>query len=377
MISVGRWVAFVLFGFAIGACAADEEAAPGNEDLAVLGTYSLEHDAAGDIALLTFVDDTHYALWKNEPRCVVSEANADIAACGEAGRYEIRGKELVLVDARTGASRTMPFERSQPSELVTTVAPKGLTDGQGGSLLDRTERLVARSIQVAGEKLRLVEREVDLLTTCDDRQEGSGAIPGAPNPGSLASNGVFASGPYAPGGQYDTRSAAAGTLFQTAGGSSHSYALISPRLPAGTTWTEANDALQRFNGPTGPAMRGRGDDPNSDRGWVVDPVLGRIPVGCVTFERGDGWARNTTQANHPFIGTITRWVVDGGDCTYRILTVGEGQGSGGVDNSGVVGETITGARHIGNVLGGPLIFRELDNQLLNYVRPSNAGGGCR
>lgn len=227
-------------------------------------------------------------------------------------------------------------------------------------------------------KLRLIEETVDLLTTCEEREEGSGRIPGAANPGSLVDRGVFRNGDFAPGGRFDPRTIKAGDLFTRTNGRSHSYSLISERLPPGTTWAEANAALQRFNGPTGPALRGVGDDPNSERGWVVDPVSGYIPLGCVTFERGDGWARNTTQFNHPFIGTITRWVVDAGECggqrSYRILTLGEGQGSGGIDDSSTAGGALRWGRHVGNVLGGPLIFRELDRQLIKSVSPANPGG---
>ena len=223
-----------------------------------------------------------------------------------------------------------------------------------------------------------------LLTTCEERSHGSGAIPGAPSPGANFANGSFSSGDFAPGGRYDPRAAAGGTptLYESASTGDHHYALLSDRLPAGTTFNEANAALQRFNGPTGPALSGQGDDPNSTAGWVVDPLTGEIPVGCVTFERGNGWARNTTQAVHPFVGTITRYVVDAGNCTYRILTTGDGV-TPSTTETGISGflvrsgqELISGARNLGNTVGGPLIFRQLDRRLLESVHPAGAAGGC-
>ncbi|WP_394833781.1 hypothetical protein LVJ94_45475 [Pendulispora rubella] len=359
-------------------CRTNEEERDGAE-AGVRGVYSMDAiDGKGDMALLSFFDDQRYWLWKNMPECRVS---ADIDACGEWGRYVVAGAELTLTDDRTRTTRSFPFQRRVAQKLP-SLTPAGMpirTLGEGlvngGSQLMEESRPLASEVSVGERVMRLIERPIELLTTCEANEAGSGAIPGAQSPGANFERGVFRSGEFAQGATHDTRTASTGTLFENVSSGSHRYALISERLPAGTTWEEANAALQRFNGPTAPALRGDGDDPNATKGWVVDPVF-NLPVGCVTFERGDGWARNTTQWNHPFIGTITRWVVDGGDCSYRILTVGEGQGGSLENTSSLLGEGITAARHLGNVMGGPAIFEQLDEQLLKSVRPARPGGGC-
>ena len=359
-------------------CRANDEGAEGAE-AGVRGVYAMDAiDGKGDMALLSFFDDQRYWLWKNTAEC---NASGDVSACGEWGHYVLAGTELRLTDDRTGTSRSFPFQRRVAQKLP-ALSPAGmpvhvLGDGlvNDGSELVNETRPLASEISLGERVMRLVEQPIELLTTCEANEAGNGSIPGAQSPGANFQRGVFGSGEFAPGSARDTRTAATGTLFENVSSGSHRYALISERLPAGTTWEEANAALQRFNGPTAPAMRGDGDDPNSTKGWVVDPVF-NLPVGCVTFERGDGWARNTTQWNHPFIGTITRWVVDGGDCSYRILTVGEGQGGSLEDPSSLLGSGITAARHLGNAMGGPAIFEDLDTQLLKSVHPAHAGGGC-
>ncbi|WP_394823525.1 hypothetical protein [Pendulispora albinea] len=340
------------------------------------GVYALDA-SEGEIALISFIDGTRYWVWKNTPAC---PASGDTNTCGEWGTYAVTGDQLTLTDDRTKASRSLPFQQSTAVKLPALTPANmsvGILDGLvgGGGSLVETQKSISGEVSIGGRSMRLLTNPVELLTRCEAREAGSGAIPGAPSPQENFERGVFRSGQFAPGGTYDPRTAAQGNLYRSATATSHHYALISDRLPAGTTWEEANAALQRFNGPTGPAVRGEGDDPNSTKGWVVDPVF-NLPIGCVTFERGNGWARNTTQWNHPFIGTITRYVVDGGNCTFRILTVGEGQGGGIVNPPTTTGQGVTAGRHIANAMGGPSIFRDLDQKLIQSVRPARAGGGC-
>jgi hypothetical protein len=340
------------------------------------GVYVLEK-AVGDILVLSFASADRYWSWSNSEACRDLTVLRD--SCEESGRYVVDAGRLTLTpDA--GVSRSYAF--AIVPEEPTTLGPQADDPPLVGSgqQLAAAPPPAATSLSIAGQAMALVERGVTLLTTCEARAEGSGAIPGAASPSANYADGLFSSGRFAPGGPYDPRTVASGpqTLLRSTSATDHDYALLSDRLPAGTTFEEANAALQRFNGPTGPALSGQGDDPSATAGWVVDPLTGELPVGCVTFERGNGWARNTTQAVHPFVGTITRYVVDGGDGTYRILTVGEGvtppesQGDTWGDwflRGGQ--ELISGARNLGNVLGGPAIFRQLDRRLIESVHPQN------
>jgi hypothetical protein len=145
--------------------------------------------------------------------------------------------------------------------------------------------------------------------------------------------------------------------------SNHHYAVLSDPLPPGTTWEQANDALQRFNAPTAEAFRGVPGDPRSTWGTVALPGTS-IPAGNVTFQRGDGWVTNTTTAAHPLIGSITRRIITDDQGQYRILTEGRGQG-------GPMG----GTRHLLNITGvpgvvpgGPQIFSQMDQITIDYLR---------
>jgi hypothetical protein len=136
-------------------------------------------------------------------------------------------------------------------------------------------------------------------------------------------------------------------------GGSHSYHVLSQPFPPGTTWDQANNLMQRYNAPTADALHGLGGNPASTSGWVTDPATGYVPIGRVTFDRGDGWVTNTTQFPHPFEGTITRQLVYDGDQNIRVLTTGEGQG-------GLLGPI----RHEINAQSGPSIFQDLDNHMM-------------
>jgi hypothetical protein len=140
-------------------------------------------------------------------------------------------------------------------------------------------------------------------------------------------------------------------------GGSHGYAVLSDRLPPGTTPEEANDLLQRFNAPTEQALHGNGNDPNALSAWVADPFSGYAPVGNVSVEHGDGWVTNTTEFVHPFIGTITRGLVENPDGSIQVYTVGHGEG-------GVLG----GIRHEINAEQGPGIFADLDDRMMQQAR---------
>lgn len=142
----------------------------------------------------------------------------------------------------------------------------------------------------------------------------------------------------------------------------HHYATLSDPLPAGTTWAQANDALQRFNAPTADALQGVPGDGKST--WDLVAVPGTsIPAGRVTFERGDGWVRNTTAFPHPLVGEITRRVIQDDQGRYRILTEGTGQGGpfGGIRHR----VNITG---LPGVPGGPQIFSNVDQVTIDYLR---------
>jgi hypothetical protein len=184
----------------------------------------------------------------------------------------------------------------------------------------------------------------------------------------------------APGGRFDPtrvgdRAPGSQTLFAHSKWgfpsyteSGHHYAVLSDPLPRGTTWEQANDALQRFNAPTADAMRGVPGDPSSTSGWVALPGTD-IPAGRVTFERGDGWVRNTTAFPHPLIGTITRRIIRDDQGQFRILTEGEGRGG-----------PFGGTRHEMNINGipgvapgGPNIFGQVDQVTINYLRQQQSG----
>lgn len=143
--------------------------------------------------------------------------------------------------------------------------------------------------------------------------------------------------------------------------SGHHYALLSDPLPRGTSYAQANDALQRFNAPTAAAWRGEPGDTRSTGDTVTSP--GGIPAGTVRFTRGDGWVRNTTDWSHALIGTITRRVVRAQNGELRILTEGEGRGG-----------PFGGIRHRANIRGalgipgGPEIFSRMDDITINYLR---------
>ncbi len=347
------------------------------------GVYALE-GTTGDLLILALPDADRYWSWRNTAECRDLSVLRD--SCEEQGRYAVTGTTLTLTPDDRSEPHRYPFVVGPPETTASaTVAPKagGLVGGSSGAIVGSGQattapaQSLAANVSVGGQAMTLVRRGVELLTSCRASDEGSGAIPGQASPNANFANGRFTSGPFAPGGQYDPRTVASGasTLYATASTTDHHYAVMSDRLPAGTTFARANAALQRFNGPTGPAMSGQGDDPNATFGWVVDPLTNEVPTGCVTFERGNGWARNTTAVLHPFVGTITRYVVDGGNGSYRILTVGEGVTPPSANGDSVGGyllrsaqETVSGARNVGNVVGGPLIFKQLDRQLINSVR---------
>ncbi len=182
-------------------------------------------------------------------------------------------------------------------------------------------------------------------------------------------------GDLAPGGRYDPtrvgdelpgsqRLFATSTWgFPSYTRSRHHYAVLSDPLPRGTTWAQANDALQRFNAPTRDAWRGVPGDGRATRQTVVEPSTG-LPAGVVTVERGDGWVRNTTTSAHALIGSITRRIVRDDQGRYRILTEGEGRGgpAGGIRHRLNI-EGIPGV-----VAGGPELFSRMDEITLRYLR---------
>lgn len=201
--------------------------------------------------------------------------------------------------------------------------------------------------------------------------QGESRFEGAPTGGRAAA----LTGELAPGGRFDPtqvgdRTPGSQTLFaESTWGfpsytqSGHHYAVLSDPLPPGTTWEQANQALQRFNAPTAEALRGVPGDGRSTEGWVALPGTS-IPAGRVTFERGDGWVRNTTAFPHPLIGTITRRIIRDDQGQFRVLTEGEGRG-------GPVG----GTRHRMNIQGipgvapgGPEIFGRVDQLTIDYLR---------
>ena len=330
----------------VAACEGDAEQPAGTS---ARGVYVLD-GTTGDLLVLSFVDASRYWSWKNDEECRDLSVLRD--ACEEQGHYAVDGGTLTLT-ADDGTTHQHSFASASTTTGLVEPKAEGELVGTG------QETTRAPSVIVGGSSMTLVRRGVELLT-CRARSEGSGAVPGAPLPSSNYSHGSFRSGPFAPGGSHDPRTAASGAPALDANSSpaGHHYALMSDRLPAGTTFDQANAALQRFNAPTGPAVSGRGDDPHSTAGWVVDPLTGQVPVGCATFERGNGWARNTTQDPHPFVGTITRYVVDAGNGSYRILTVGDGV---------TPPSLVNGARNLANVVGGPSIFRQLDGRLIESL----------
>ncbi len=145
----------------------------------------------------------------------------------------------------------------------------------------------------------------------------------------------------------------------------HSYSVMSDPFPAGTTRSQANEYLQRYNAPTVDAVYGNGNAADSTSGNVVIPGTS-LSAGHVTFERGDGWVRNTTGnlspsywSNpvgnaHPLVGTITRSLVEDENGQFRIETKGEGQG-GFLSNS----------RHYANAQFGPEVFQQSDARTLS------------
>lgn len=138
--------------------------------------------------------------------------------------------------------------------------------------------------------------------------------------------------------------------------SGHDYSLLSDELPLGTTWDQANAALQRFNAPTARAWQGQPGDPNSREETVT--TSGGIPAGRVTVERGEGWARNTTiDGQHILRGSITRRIIRDDRGMFRILTEGVGQG-------GLLGPV----RHAANAIGGPGIFASMDQITIRYLQ---------
>lgn len=181
-------------------------------------------------------------------------------------------------------------------------------------------------------------------------------------------------GDLAPGGRFDPRrvgdeTPGSQTLFANSTWgfpsytqSSHHYATLSDPLPAGTTWAQANDALQRFNAPTADALRGIPGDGRSTSDWVAAPGT-NLPAGRVTFERGDGWVRNTTAFPHPLVGQITRRVIADDQGRYRILTEGTGQGGpfGGIRHN----VNING---LPGIPGGPQIFSNVDQITIDHLR---------
>jgi len=173
----------------------------------------------------------------------------------------------------------------------------------------------------------------------------------------------------APGGSYDAtaigdRRRGSQTVWRafTPGvpvfgtGSRHDYAVLSDPLPAGTTFAQANAALQRFNAPTADAWRGR-PGTGTEREQVVTTSNG-IPAGRVTVQRGEGWIRNTTvDGQHILRGSITRRIIRDDDGQFRILTEGVGR-------DGALGN----ARHAGNALGGPGIFASMDEITIRWLQ---------
>jgi len=149
--------------------------------------------------------------------------------------------------------------------------------------------------------------------------------------------------------------------------SSHHYKVLSDPIP-GATLAEANDLVNRYNAPTRAGLWGEGNDPRADHGWVAEPHTG-LPIGSVSMDRGVGddghaWARNTTDALHPFHGTITRTVVDSPE-GFRIMTEGEGHGAGPIP---ILGNT----RHYLNAQHGPEIFQQLDQNMLDHWKGGTA-----
>lgn len=149
--------------------------------------------------------------------------------------------------------------------------------------------------------------------------------------------------------------------------SGHHYGLLSDPLPRGTTYAQAADALQRFNAPTAAAWRGQPGSGRTTGDTVTTP--GGLPAGTVTFTRGDGWVRNTTDWSHALIGTITRRLVRDQQGNLRIFTEGEGRGGpfGGIRHRA----NIRGAL---GVPGGPELFSRMDEITIGYLRRQQAGG---
>src|SRR5262249_9000907 len=160
----------------------------------------------------------------------------------EQGHYAVRAGTLTLM-ADDGTSQQLSFSASAP-ETAAVVVPKTARLVGTGQETTRPAQSLVRSVSVGGQPMTLVERGVQLLT-CRARGEGSGAIPGAPLPSASYTHGSFRSGPFAPGGSYDPRTAASGTptLYASSSTTAHHYALLSERLPAGTTFDQANAAL--------------------------------------------------------------------------------------------------------------------------------------
>ncbi len=363
----------------LAACNADEPTA--TEPAAPRGVYALENAEGGDggdILVISFFDAERYWVWKNREEC--RDLSALQSGCEEWGRYAIVDKTLTLTPDDQTPARTYPLELGPPvsATITSSSSPQagvGLVEGSGslvgggGPLV----RPVAANLSIRGRVVRLVESAGQLLT-CQHQEHPSGEVPGAAYPSTIYRNGVFNSGPFAPGGRYNPATAPAGepNLYRSSSAQSHEYAFMSDLLPAGTTFQEAANALQRFNAPTEAALSGRGNDPNAGAAWVVDPVTGHIPVGCVSVEHGSGWVRMTTQSIHPFVGTITRYVVRAGGCRYRILTIGDGRTPSDNTAEGIV----SGARNLANIVGGPTVFAPVNRNLIESIRPANPGGGC-
>jgi hypothetical protein len=145
---------------------------------------------------------------------------------------------------------------------------------------------------------------------------------------------------------------------------SHYYETLSDPIP-GATLAQANALLNRYNAPTHDGLKGEGNDPHATGGVVAEPYTPwGLPIGgSITMTRGVGdddhaWVKNTTDALHPFIGSITRTVVDSPE-GYRILTVGEGHGDGAIP-------IFPNNRHEANAKMGPEIFQDLDDNMLNH-----------
>lgn len=153
--------------------------------------------------------------------------------------------------------------------------------------------------------------------------------------------------------------------------SGHRYATLSDPFPSATTREEANAYVNRFNAPTSDGLWGNGNDPNLSHGWVAEPHTG-VPIGGVQMDRGvneDGnaWVRNTTDALHPFNGTVTRSVVESPE-GFRVLTEGEGQGVGAIPLFGNTRNYINSEGALGGVIpSGPEIFTRLDDNMMSVV----------